>query len=123
MAVTPLGALIEECKALFLKTHGVELTNGDIARRGGKDVLTRQRVQQLEKDPIKRMPSVEILEALSRGLGVPESIVTQRAAVSAGYRLSEDYGLAARTGIPEKTRRAAAEPDPNVDPPGPDDGA
>lgn len=82
--MTPLGELIGEAQRLFLDTHGVPLTNGDIARRSGGR-LNRQRVQQLAKDPIKAMPSPEVIYGLALGLTVPESVVLERALASAGY--------------------------------------
>jgi hypothetical protein len=109
VAMTPLGALIEECQARFLDHHGVELTYGDISRRGGR-VIGRTRVQQLAKDPLKAMPSPETLRALALGLGVTEALVVERALASTGYG---DYGLAARRGRPE----------PDLDAPGPEAGA
>lgn len=194
MAMTPLGKLIQEQRDRFQDEHGVELSYADIARRGGA-VITRGRVQQLAKDPIKSMPSPATLAALAQGLGVPERVVTEKALESAGYaaraelaeelmariqqKLAEvsavqasfpsprqtaargllptdepfasferamtelgllmdeqakvlglptsaevagrDYGLAARPGTPAQVRIDAAEPDPNVDPPAPED--
>jgi transcriptional regulator with XRE-family HTH domain len=99
--------------------HGVELTYGDIARRGGK-VITRGRVQQLAKDPVKQMPGATTLAALALGLGVPEHLVVEKALASAGYG---DLGVAARRGTPLQVQKDAAEPDPNVDPEGPPEGA
>lgn len=84
MPMTPLAALIAECKALFLDTQGVELTNGDIARRS-KGRLTRQRVQQLATKPMKGMPDPETIRGLSLGLQVPDSVVLERALRSTGY--------------------------------------
>lgn len=84
MAMTPLGTLIEEAKALFQDAHGVPLTNGDIARRSNGR-LTRGRVQQLATGRVKAMPSPDVIRGLSMGLGVPESVVTERALQSAGY--------------------------------------
>ncbi len=119
MAMTPLGELIEEAQRRFVDMHGVELSYGDIARRGGKAV-TRGRVQQLAKDPIRSMPGPTTLAALALGLGVAEHLVVEKALVSAGYG---DLGVAARRGTPTEVQRAAAEPDPNVDPDGPEQGA
>jgi transcriptional regulator with XRE-family HTH domain len=83
MPMTPLGALIEECKRRFQVQHHVELTNGDIARRSG--VLSRGRVQQLAQNPIKQLPEPETLRGLALGLGVPDSVVLERALQSTGY--------------------------------------
>ena len=82
--VTPLAALIDEVRNLFADTHGVPLSYGDIARRS-KGRLSRQRVQQLAKDPVKAMPSPEVILGLALGLAVPESVVLERALVSSGY--------------------------------------
>lgn len=82
--MTPLGALIDEARNLFADTHGVPLSYGDIARRS-KGRLTRQRVQQLAKDPVKAMPSPEVILGLALGLAVPESVVLERALTSSGY--------------------------------------
>lgn len=84
MDMTPLGELIGEAQRLFADTHGVPLTYGDIARRSGGR-LNRQRVQQLAKDPIKAMPSPEVIYGLALGLTVPESVVLERALASSGY--------------------------------------
>lgn len=84
MDMTPLGELIEQAQSLFADTHGVPLTYGDIARRSGGR-LNRQRVQQLAKDPIKAMPSPEVIYGLALGLTVPESVVLERALASSGY--------------------------------------
>lgn len=100
MAMTPLGALIEEVQHLFLRDHGVELTYGDVARRSDGRVL-RNRVQQLAKDPIKALPSPTTIEGLRRGLGVPYSVVLQRALASAGYDVPDGWrgeGSAAEAG-------------------------
>lgn len=147
--VTPLAALIEEVRNLFADTHGVQLSYGDIARRS-KDRLTRQRVQQLANDPIKAMPSPEVILGLALGLAVPESVVLERALASSGYykprgeRREEaprattttkadvehagvgrpkDYAKAARKGTPRQVQIDAVEPDHNVDPEGPEGGA
>lgn len=84
MPMTPLAALIEECKQLFLDTHGVTLTNGDIARRSGGR-LTRQRVQQLAAGEGREMPGPDTIHGLSLGLQVPKSVVLERALAMAGY--------------------------------------
>ena len=84
MDMTPLGELIAEVQRAFVDAHGVPLTYGDIARRSGGR-LTRGRVQQLAKDPIKAMPSPEVIYGLALGLTVPESVVLERALASAGY--------------------------------------
>lgn len=117
--VTPLGALITRAKQRFLDEHGVPLTNGDIARRS-RGALTRTRVQQLERDPIERLPSPEKIEGLALGLGVHPTIVTEAALASAGYPVPSSYDLAARTGRPDRdvaraAQNAAAE-DPQVAP-------
>lgn len=50
------------------------------------------------------MPEAETLHGLATGLGVPYSVVLQRALESTGYREpSEDYGVAARRGTPRQT--------------------
>lgn len=99
--MTPLGELIEECKRAFLDLHGVELSNGDIARRSGKR-LTRTRVQQLASDPIKALPSPHTITGLALGLGVSHGLVLQRAMESAGYDVPADFPVAARKGTPRK---------------------
>jgi transcriptional regulator with XRE-family HTH domain len=121
MGMTPLGDLIEECRRRFVDQHGVELSYSDIANRGGK-VITRGRVQQLAKDPIKAMPSAATLQALATGLGVNEALVVERALASTGYG---DWGLAARRGTPQlDTRRAELDRRAeHPDPPAPDDPA
>lgn len=98
--MTPLGSLIAEVQEAFLDLHGVELTYGDIARRS-RGRLNRQRVQQLAKDPINRMPSPEKIAGLAAGLGVPESVVTERALTSAGYAVP-------RAGRRDEARHATA---------------
>lgn len=117
MVMTPLGVLIEQSQKRFLDEHGVELSYADIARRGGK-VITRGRVQQLAKDPIKRLPDPQTIDALAIGLGVPSHLVTQCALASAGYPAPElweavrtggnDYGLAA-WGLEQQALRKAKE--------------
>lgn len=82
--MTPLAALIREVQRAFTDRHGVELSNGDIAKRSGGR-LTRQRVQQLSTRPIPTMPSPATLRALALGLQVPYSVVLQRALASCGY--------------------------------------
>jgi hypothetical protein len=122
MAVSPLAALIEECQMLFLRQHDVELSYGDIARRSKH--YTRQRIQQLAKNPVKRLPDPEGVAALSLGLGVPESVVRDRWLASVGHSPG-DYALAGpeRRGRPIQVRKDEAEPDPNVDPDPPEYGA
>jgi hypothetical protein len=122
MNMTPLGALISRTKQRFQDEHGVPLTNGDIARRS-RGALTRTRVQQLEKDPIKRLPAPELIEGLALGLGVHPTVVTEAALASAGYPVPADYALAGpeRKGRPIQVGMDEAEPDPNVDPPHPDE--
>lgn len=100
MDMSPLGALIWRTKQRFQDEHGVPLTNGDIARRS-RGALTRTRVQQLEKDPIKRLPAPELIEGLALGLGVHPTVVTEAALASAGYSVPASYDLAARRGAPD----------------------
>lgn len=90
MDVTPLGAMIQRCKDRFLDEHGVELTNGDIARRS-RGALTRTRVQQLARDPIKRLPAADTIDGLARGLGIHPVLVTEAALASAGYEVPASY--------------------------------
>jgi hypothetical protein len=110
MDMTPLGALITRTKQRFQDEHGIPLTNGDIARRS-RGALTRTRVQQLEKDPIKRLPAPDLLEGLALGLGVHPTVVTEAALASAGYAVPASYDLAARRGTPalDAVRRAQDE--------------
>jgi hypothetical protein len=128
--MNPLVALVKECQEEFLDRNGIELTYGDIARRSG--ALSRQRVQQIASGQVRAMLPAETIRALSKGLLVSEAEVTRRALAAAGYTVPEawhgatrtdDYGLAARRGTPRQVQADAAEPDPNVDPPGPEDGA
>jgi hypothetical protein len=128
--VNPLVALVKECQEEFRDRNGVELTYGDIARRSG--ALSRQRVQQIASGQVRTMLPAETIRALSKGLQVSEAEVTRRALAAAGYTVPDawhgatraaDYAPAARRGIPMQTQIDAAEPDPNVDPPGPDSGA
>lgn len=108
MAMDELGALIEEVKRAFLDRHGVELSNQDIARRSG-GVMTRGRVQQLEKTGVKAMPGPDVIMGLARGLEVPASLVLERALLAAGYGAAmpraqheeRTLRLAARRGKPE----------------------
>ena len=93
--MTPLAALIAECKQLFLDAHGVELTNGDIARRSGGR-LTRQRVQQYATGD-RSMPTPETVKGFSLGLQVPSSVVLQRALETAGYTRGAETDAAAMT--------------------------
>lgn len=90
MVVSPLAALIKEAQQLFYDTHGIELSYGDIARRS-RGRLTRTRVQQIANAPIKELPGPERIRGLALGLGVPETVVTQRAMASAGYLVPEDW--------------------------------
>ncbi len=85
VSVTPLGALILECRHAFRDRHGVELSYADIARRSGGRI-TRGRVQQLARERIRELPTPEKIQALAVGLGVPVSVVLERALESAGYR-------------------------------------
>ena len=117
MAMTPLGELIDEAQRRFADTHGVELTYGDIARRGG-NVIGRGRVQQLAKDPIRNMPAPATLAALALGLGVPEHLVVERALAAAGYG---ELGVAARVGTPRQAQIDARAPDEGVDVPSPEE--
>lgn len=121
MGMTPLGDLIQEVRMKFLDKHGVDLSYTAISRRGG-EVITRSRVQQLAKDPIREMPSAATLKALALGLGLEdnEALVVERALASAGYG---DLDVAARPGTSRQSQIDAAAPDPNVDPPGPEEGA
>ena len=96
--VSPLAELIGECQRMFLDTHGVELTYADIGRRSGERPLTRNRVQQMASQPIKRMPEPETLVGLAKGLGVPLSVVTERAMRSAGYVVPDRPVQARQTG-------------------------
>lgn len=75
---------------MFADAHGVELSYGDIARRS-QGRLTRSRVQQMASTPIRAMPSPDSVKGLALGLGVPESVVTQRAMASAGYEVPADW--------------------------------
>lgn len=107
MSMTPLGALIQECKNAFLDEHRVELTNGDIARRSGGRLI-RQRVQQLASDEIKELPSPRTIAGLALGLGVSPGLVLQRALESCGYEVPQSLTMA-----PRKTVQAdPVEPEP-----------
>jgi hypothetical protein len=119
MAMTPLGALIEEARRRFQDQHGVELSYADIARRGG-GVITRGRVQQLAKDPIKAVPPAATLRALALGIGEREEVVIEKALASTGYG---DVVVAARLGVPRQVQIDATERDLNVDPPAGDEPA
>lgn len=80
--VSPLARLIEEVRAAFFDEHGVSLSYADIARRGGAG---DKNVHRLATREIKDMPSAETLKALAKGLGVPYSVVLEKALLSAGY--------------------------------------
>ncbi len=104
--MTPLGALVVEVQQHFARQHQVELSFGDIARRSGGLVL-RTRVHQLVHDPVKRLPSPQTLDGLSRGLGIPYSVVLQRALASAGYQVPLDWhGIEAPSATPMRQRPA-----------------
>jgi hypothetical protein len=96
MSVSPLADLIEECQAVFRNREGVELSYADIANRGGPP-LNRSRVQQLARAGFKELPSPDRLRALAKGLGVPDSVVVERALLTAGYSVP-------RHGVPESVK-------------------
>jgi len=85
-AMSPLGQLIEDVRADFEQREGVPLSYAAIARRGG-EVMGRKRVFTMVSKPIKDLPAPETLRALAKGLGVPYSIVLEKALLSAGYEL------------------------------------
>ncbi len=66
------------------------------------------------------MPGATTLATLALRLGVPEHLVVEKALASAGYG---DLGVAARRGPPLQVQKDALEPDSNVDPEGPEQGA
>jgi hypothetical protein len=76
--VHALGQLIADCKAVN------RWSNGDIARQSDGRV-TRTRVQQLEKDPIKAMPTLQVVEGLALGLRVPGWVVVATILETMGY--------------------------------------
>lgn len=99
-----LGQLIEDCKAVN------RWSNGDIARQS-KDRITRTRVQQLAKDPIKAMPTLRVVEGLALGLRVPGWVIVGAVLESMGYptrpgRVSVDEAINSDPGLSESQRTA-----------------
>ncbi len=102
--VHALGQLIEDCKAVN------RWSNGDIARQSG-DRITRTRVQQLAKDPIRAVPSLRVIEGLALGLKVPGWVVVSTVLESMGYparpsRIDVDEAIASDLSLSEAQRSA-----------------
>ena len=104
-AVSAVAALIEEAQATFLRRHGVELKQADIARKSG---LSGQRISQLMNEPIKLMPTRETVAALARGLGVSYEVSLQAFLEAADLLDREGVldltAIAARRGTPLKNQ-------------------
>lgn len=90
MSVSPLADLIRESQELFEQTHGVRLSYAAIATRSGGRIV-RNWVRQIATRPIKALPGPEVIKGLSLGLGIPESVVLERALASAGYTTPVDW--------------------------------
>lgn len=81
MAVTALGALIEDQRARL------GLSFRELARKtGGK--LSHNRFQQLARDPLVNVPPTETLQVLAEVLQLPQSVVVDAALESVGLRRS-----------------------------------
>lgn len=103
--VSPVAALIEDAQATFLRRHGVELKQADIARKSG---LSSQRVSQLLTEPIRQVPPRKTIEAVASAIGVSYDEAL-RAFLEAANLLDVDGNLdltrlAARPGRPLKTQ-------------------
>src|SRR5256885_10488679 len=81
---------IKEAQQLFEETHGTPLTYAAISRRS-QGRLTRNWVRQIATRPIKALPGPTVIKGLALGLGVPETVVLQRALASAGYVVPSDW--------------------------------
>lgn len=70
------------------------LSQADVADRSkdsqGRRRLNRQRVWQLENEPIKRSPATRTVEGLAAGLGVPMSTVKDAITESLGLLVIRD---------------------------------
>jgi transcriptional regulator with XRE-family HTH domain len=113
VAVSALAALIEKAQDDFLAQTGVELTQGDIARRSG---LSRQRISQMMTERPKTLPPHETLEMLAKGLRVSYDLVLQRALEATGYDVPDRFpepvlgrrGVGKLSALPQAARRGKA---------------
>lgn len=85
MAVSGIAALIEECKDRSRGPSGQRLTDERIAERGGGD-FTKQRVQQIRTQPVRRHPGPDTIEKLARGLDVDRGLVEFAYSLSLGIQ-------------------------------------
>lgn len=104
MAMHALAQLIEDIK------KANEWSNGAIARQSGGRV-GRGRVQQILNQPVRALPSPEVIEGLAIGLRVPDWVVLEAALESAGYphrpsRMSVEDAIDSDPSLSERDRAA-----------------